>query len=417
MAGTQSLALHDADRCDSLAAGHTAGCLTVSKMKIRELNCFQVSGPAHVDAFEERQLQMLDIYPELARRGPGPGSERVTDTYVEVIAEDGTTGQFGPIFDETAPIVLAKLAPQVVGQDALAYERLWDVLYRQDRHARKGYEMMAISAVDCAVWDLRGKLLGLPVYRLLGGPTRQSVECYASMLGHSLDLGLVRARAQATVEQGFKAQKWFFRYGPSDGLEGMQRNVDLVRTVREAVGPTVEIMFDCFMGGDVTYMIRLIERIAEFQPRWVEEPVPPDRIGDFAALKRATRVPIATGEHEYTRWGFLQLLQADAIDVIQADPDWCGGITELVKICTLASCYGRPVFPHGHSIHAALHVIAAQSPGVCPMAEFLIWPQRAKQALYARALWPTNGLIDLPDEPGLGIRLAEERIDARRRLT
>jgi L-alanine-DL-glutamate epimerase-like enolase superfamily enzyme len=187
-------------------------------MKIRELNCFQVSGPAHVDAFEERQLQMLDIYPELARRGPAGATERVTDTYVEVIAEDGTTGQFGPIFDETAPIVLAKLAPHVVGQDALAYERLWDVLYRQDRHARKGYEMMAISAVDCAVWDLRGKLLGLPVYRLLGGPTRRAIECYASMLGHSLDLGLVRARARATVEHGFKAQKWLFRYGPSDGL-------------------------------------------------------------------------------------------------------------------------------------------------------------------------------------------------------
>ena len=130
----------------------------------------------------------------------------------------------------------------------------------------------------------------------------------------------------------------------------MQRNVDLLRTVREAVGPTVEIMFDCFMGGDVTYMIRLIERIAEYRPRWVEEPVPPDRVGDLAAIKRTTRVPIATGEHEYTRWGFLQLLQADAIDVIQADPDWCGGITELVKICTLASCYGRPVFLHGHSI-------------------------------------------------------------------
>jgi L-alanine-DL-glutamate epimerase-like enolase superfamily enzyme len=103
--------------------------------------------------------------------------------------------------------------------------------------------------------------------------------------------------------------------------------------------------------------------------------------------------------------------------VIQADPDWCGGITELVKICTLAWCYGRPVFPHGHSIHAALHVIAAQSPGVCPMAEFLIRPQRAKQALYARPLWPTNGVSDLPAEPGLGIRLAKERIDSRRRLT
>lgn len=140
--------------------------------------------------------------------------------------------------------------------------------------------MLAISAVDNALWDLRGKLLGLPVYRLLGGPTRASIDCYASMLGHSLDPGLVRERAQAVVQEGYKAQKWFFRYGPSDGLEGMQRNVDLARTVREAAGPNIEIMFDCFMGGDITYVIRLLERIAEYRPRWLEEPVPPDRIGD-----------------------------------------------------------------------------------------------------------------------------------------
>jgi len=134
------------------------------------------------------------------------------------------------------------------------------------------------------------------------------------------------------------------------------------------------------------------------------------------AIKRSTRVPIAAGEHEYTRWGFLQLLQVDALDVLQADPDWCGGITELVKICTLASAYGRPVFPHGHSIHPALHVIAAQSPAVCPMAEFLIRPQAAKQALHTRQVWPANGSIELPETPGLGIELDPERIDTRRPL-
>src|SRR5947209_20554406 len=114
---------------------------------------------------------------------------------------------------------------------------------------------------------------------------------------------------------------------------------------------------------------------------------------------------------------FLQLLQADAIDVLQSDPDWCGGISELVKICTLASAYGRSVFPHGHSIYPALHVIAAQSPAVCPMAEFLVRPQRSKQALHARPAWPVNGSIELPQAPGLGVELAAERIDSRRRMT
>lgn len=387
-------------------------------MTIDAVRCFQVTGPADIEPSEQRQLQMLDAYPDYAARdGAGGGRQtRVTATYVEVVAKDGAVGIFGPIFDETAAVLMKKVAPHVVGQDPLAYERIWDVLYRQDRHARKGYEMMAISAVDCALWDLRGKILGLPVYRMLGGPTRDRIDCYASMLGHSLDLGLVRERAQAVAAEGYKAQKWFFRHGPSDGLEGMEKNVALVRTVREAVGPNIEIMVDCFMGGDATYVIRLLERIAEFRPRWLEEPVPPDRIGDFALIRRNTRVPIATGEHEYTRWGFLQLLQAEAVDVIQSDPDWCGGITELVKICTLASAYGRQVIPHGHSLLPAMHTIAAQSPATCPMAEYLIRAQVGKQHFHREFLKPRRGALALPSAPGLGIEIDESKVDRRTNL-
>lgn len=384
-------------------------------MKIAAIRCYQVSGAADIEPSEERQLQMLDIYPELARRGPGGGSKRQTSIFVEVEAE-GQRGIFGPIFDETATIILRKLAQHVVGQDALAFERTWDTLYRQDRHARKGNQMIAVSAVDCALWDLRGKLLGQPVYRLLGGPTRARVDAYASMLGFSHDPGLVRERAQGVVKEGYKAQKWFFRHGPSDGLEGMEKNVALIRTVREAVGPNVEIMVDCFMGGDATYVIRLLERIAEFRPRWLEEPVPPDRIADFVAIKRSTNVPIATGEHEYTRWGFLQLLQAGAVDVIQADPDWCGGVTELVKICTLASAFGKHVVPHGHSTHAAVHVIASQSPAVCPLAEFLIRSESSKQHFQVERLTPSGGAFPLPTAPGLGLSIDESKVDRREEL-
>ena len=383
-------------------------------MQISAVRCFQVSGPADIPPPEERQLQMLDSYPEYAARPSArAGTTHLTATYVQIDTDDGASGLFGPIFPETAVLILRKLAPHLVGADPLAYERLWDVLYRQDRHARKGYEMMAISAVDCALWDLRGKAFGLPVYRLLGGPTRQRVACYASMLGHSLDLGLVRERAQQVVAQGYRAQKWFFRYGPADGLAGMEHNVALVRTVREAVGPDIEIMFDCFMGGDATYIIRLLERIAEYRPRWLEEPVPPDRINDFVTIRRSTRVPIATGEHEYTRWGFLQLLQADAVDVIQADPDWCGGISELVKICTLASAWGRPVVPHGHSILPALNVIAAQPPAVCPMLEYLILSQPSKQHFHTHYLQPEDGSLPLPTAPGLGLELDDAKVDQR----
>jgi L-alanine-DL-glutamate epimerase-like enolase superfamily enzyme len=387
-------------------------------MRIDRVRCFQVSGPASIAPSEERQVGMLDIYPEFAARPPGRNTTtRLTSTFLQIDTDEGVSGLFGDIFEETAPIILKKLAPHLVGQDPLALERIWDVLYRQDRHARKGHEMMAISAVDCALWDLRGKMFNLPIYRLLGGPTREHVACYASMLGYSHDPGLVRERAQWAVEQGYKAQKWFFRHGPSDGLEGMAKNVALIRTVREAVGPMVEIMVDCWMGWDATYAISMLERIAEFRPRWLEEPVPPDRIGDLAAIRRASTVPIATGEHEYTRWGFLQLLQADAVDVIQSDPDWCGGISELVKICTLASAYGRQVIPHGHSLHAAVNVIAAQSPATCPLAEYLIVYQPTKQHFHTTMMQPAGGVIALPTAPGLGLDLDEGKIDRRVELT
>lgn len=385
-------------------------------MKIERVHCFQVSGPVSYPGSEERQVGMLDIYPEFAARGARQAVERLTATYVQIDTDDGVSGLFGPIFEESALLIKTKLAPYLVGQDPLAGEKLWDVLYRQDRHARQGYEMMAISAVDNALWDVRAKRFGVPVYRLLGGPTREQVPCYASMLGHSLEPSLVRERAQAMVEQGFEAQKWFFRYGPGDGLEGMEKNVALVRTVREAVGPNVEIMFDCWMGWDATYAIRLCERIAEYRPRWVEEPVPPDRINDFVAIRTATNVPIATGEHEYSRWGFLQLLQAEAIDVIQADPDWCGGISELVKICTLASAYGKPVIPHGHSVPAAVHVIAATPPSTCPMAEFLVRNQPGAQHFHTRFMRPEGGSIALPDVPGLGLEIDDSKLESRHDL-
>ena len=135
---------------------------------------------------------------------------------------------------------------------------------------------------------------------------------------------------------------------------------------------TCDLMFDAWLGWDVPYAIEMGRRMAPYDPRWLEEPVPPDRIGAYAEIRRATGIPIASGEHEYTRWGFKVLLDAEGVDVVQADPDWTGGITEMVKICALASAYDKPVIPHGHSVLPALHLIAAQSPAVCPLLEFLL---------------------------------------------
>ncbi len=372
---------------------------------------------------EERQVGALDLFPEYrarAVRPPSPeelrGTRPIDAIYVMVDTDEGITGTFGPIFEDQAYQIDTRLRPHLIGQDPIAVEHVWDVMARHDRHGRKGYMMMAISAVDIALWDIRGKAAGMPVYRLLGGPTRDAVPAYASLLGHSLEPEKVRERALSFRAQGYTAQKWFFRYGPGDGREAIERNMALVRTLREALGESVDLMFDAWLGWDVPFSIEMGKRMAPYYPRWLEEPVQPDRIESYAEIRRATGIPIAGGEHEYTRWGFKALLDAEALDVIQADPDWTGGLTEMSKICALASAYDKQVVPHGHSVVPALHVIASQSPAVCPLLEYLVLHNQVKQWFHVDKFVPENGMVRLPTKPGLSIELDPERITAQREL-
>jgi L-alanine-DL-glutamate epimerase-like enolase superfamily enzyme len=238
------------------------------------------------------------------------------------------------------------------------------------------------------------------------------------MLGYSHEPARIVARVREMVDAGYRAQKWFFRYGPNDGLVGMERNVTLARIVREAAGPNIDLMFDCWMGWDLSYATRMIERLEPFRPRWLEEAVPADRIAEFAQMRDAGRVPIATGEHEYTRWGFLQLLQTGGVDVLQADPDWCGGISELVKIGTLASAYGRHVIPHGHSTPATMNLIAAMTPNLCPLLEFLLKWNTVHQWFLKYPIWPVNGEVQVAvlDRPGIGMDIDEAKIVTQKEI-
>ena len=199
--------------------------------------------------------------------------------------------------------------------------------------------MLAISAVDCALWDLKGRWLGQPVFRLLGGPTRDTVPAYASMLGFAvLDMGRVRERAAEYKALGYPAQKWFFRHGPMSGHDGMRKNVELVRTLRETLGDDYDIMLDCWQSFDPIYAVELAERIAEYRPRWLEECVMPDRIDSYRRVKERTQIPLSGAEHEYTRWGFKRFIDAEALDVLQPDIYWAGGLSETLKIA--AVCLG-----------------------------------------------------------------------------
>jgi L-alanine-DL-glutamate epimerase-like enolase superfamily enzyme len=233
------------------------------------------------------------------------------------------------------------------------------------------------------------------------------------MLGFSVEPEAAAEAAQTYKEKGFQAQKWFFRYGPGDGEEGIERNLALAQAVRKALGPHYPLMFDAFMGWNATYAAALVRRLAPLNPTWVEEPIPPERLGGLRKIRGAAGVPMATGEHVYTRWQVKELLVGEAVDVVQTDPDWTGGITELVKICALASAFEVPVVAHGHSLLPALHVAGAQSPTTVPWVEFLIRYQERQQFFHQPIYRPKRGLVKLPALPGLGLVLDEGKIEAR----
>ncbi|NOX56564.1 MAG: mandelate racemase, partial [Planctomycetes bacterium] len=348
--------------------------------------------------------------------GGDPHTVRTRALYLVIATDDGLEGRYGPIDPEAAIVVDRQLKRFLLGQDALAGEALWDKLYRWNRHSRAGHFMMAISAVDNTLWDLRGQRFGVPVYRLLGGPTRRQVEVYGSCLGFSIEPVAAATRAVQFKKKGFRHQKWFLAYGPGDGRAGLKKNVELVRTLRGALGDDTDIMFDAFMGWDLNYAMEWVSRVEEYRPRWIEEPFAPEKIDSFAQLRRATSIPVATGEHFYGRWEVERFLDAQAVSVIQADPEWCGGVSELVKICAMASANDVHVVPHGHSLHAALHVVASQSPMTCPLVEYLINKMEHYYHFEKNPPRPKDGRLPLPERPGFGIEWDESKIDDKRQM-
>jgi L-alanine-DL-glutamate epimerase-like enolase superfamily enzyme len=393
-------------------------------LKIEAVEVWELKGHRQtmrgVDA--QYQINPLFIYDELRpapyadNPGAAPTEVPVSAFYLKIRA-NGAEGFYGPIEKEAAIVVDEQLKPFLIGKDALAQEKLWDQMYRSNRHARRGHFLMAISAVDNTLWDLRGRYFKTPVYRLLGGPSRSTVECYASCLGFSLEPGKIQQRALQFKQDGFRNQKWFLAYGPGDGYEGLKKNVETVRLLREAVGEETELMFDVYSGWDLTYTLAWAKHVEKYRPRWIEEMTQAEKIGSFSELRRGTGIPVASGEHIQGRWEVYDYLKENALNVIQCDPEWCGGISELVKICSLASIFDLPVIPHGHSLHAALHVIAGQSPAVCPLAEYLYIKMRSYYHFEKNPLVLSKAHIALPDGPGFGIEIDEARLDKRTLVT
>src|ERR1700722_18507191 len=286
--------------------------------------------------------------------------ERRGAMLVEIVGEDGLSGwgeAFGP--PRLTAAVAEYYRPLLIGADALATETIWQMLYNRLRdHGQKGIAIEALSAIDIALWGLKGRHFGVPGQRALGGPLRKRVQAYATGFYRKREgdpMQYLLQEAHDRVAAGFRAIKLKLGFGIDD-------DVRLCQAVREAVGPEIDIMVDANHAYDAIAAIRLGRRIEALDIRWFEEPVPPEDLGGYREVKAALSIPIAGGEAEFTRWGFRQILVERAIDILQPDICAAGGISECRKIADMASAFGVRVNPHvwgtGVALAASLQLLA-----------------------------------------------------------
>ena len=346
----------------------------------------------------------MSVYEEYKAKRTSWGINALGTVLVEVELNDGTVGIGCSIGGEPACYIIEKhLSRFVEGQDPRNVELIWDQMWRATLpYGRKGLAVQAISAVDLAIWDCLGKLRGEPVYALLGGATKDKLPVYATT-----------SRPDIAHEWGFHGAKIPCRYGPADGDEGLRKNIAVMREAREQVGPGFPLRLDCYMALTVPYAIKLAKALEEFDLEWIEECLPPDDYDGYAELKRALTgiCLVTTGEHEYTRYGFRELISRKCADILQPDINWVGGLTEARRIVAMASAYDLPVIPHGSSVFS-YHLQYAFTN--CPLAEFLVMSPAADRVvplfgeLFREEPLPRDGYVKLTDAPGWGVELNDK---------
>jgi len=338
---------------------------------------------------------------------------------VKITTDEGTYGWgegYGPAFLIKSGIEF--FTPFILGEDILNNESIWKKMYlRSLDYARRGIMLSAISAIDVAIWDLKGKYFNQPVSVLLGGKKRDKVMPYATGLYFTNAPHQTERLVEEALmykEQGFKAIKM------KVGL-GVKEDTLNVTKVREAIGNDVELMIDSNHAFSLKEAIKLSNNLEDLNIGWFEEPLSPEQYDGYAELRKRTTIPIAGGECEYLRHGFLQLFQKRCVDIAQPDICSTGGFTEAVKIVSMAETFGVEVVPHtwgtGIALSAAIHLISNlnMEPGRMFQAEAMVEFDRTENELRDKLIQPTftinDGKIDVPLTPGLGVDVNEELLE------
>jgi D-galactarolactone cycloisomerase len=342
-----------------------------------------------------------------------------TAMVVEIETDSGLIGWgecYGPARMTAA--VVQSVAPWLVGEDPLRTDYLWQMIYARLRdHGQKGVVIEGLSGIDIALWDIKGKHFGVPVHRLMGGPLRTKVQAYATGLYRRKSgdpLKYLAEEAAGYVAEGFKAVKLKVGFG-------VEEDAAVTHAVRDAIGSDAALMVDANHAYDAIAAIRLGRMIERHEIGWFEEPVPPEDVAGYQAVKAALSIPVAGGECEFTRFGFRDLLTSHAIDIIQPDTCAAGGLSECKKIADMAEAFGVRYNPHvwgtGIAIAASLQLLAVlptHTPNSLaplePLLEFDRTEHPIRQSLLVHPIEHTNGIVRIPDGPGLGIEVSRDML-------
>ncbi len=355
-------------------------------------------------------MKITDMVPvEYSWRRPRPirnGKYTYADAglgLVRIETDEGVTGlglgSVGPGFEAFKQLL--------IGEDPLNVERLWDNMWQPKLVGRRGLTTRTLSTIDIGLWDIRGKVAGMPLYKLLGG-FRKRVPAYIAG-GYYEDGKTIDDLADemaSYVAMGARAVKM------KVGGVPMSDDIERVRVVREAIGPDTDLLVDANNAYRAREAIQFASKIEPYDIFWFEEPVRPDDYRGHAAVAAATTIPVATGENEYTRYGFRDLIEHESASILNADANILGGITEFMKVAALAQAYDLEVAPHGkQEVH--VHLVSAIANGL--IVEFYagttdpMWGET-----FTEHLQLVDGHVESPDRPGLGFELNEEALAPHR---
>lgn len=369
------------------------------------------------DMWDRDQNSRSWLKPAGAWRSRAVYSDMIETTLVRVTTTSGAVGYgecHAPIASGVHAAVIDQLvAPILLGQDPMIIDHLWEKMYgaMRLRGYDSGFYLEAIAGADIALWDVKAQLLGLPIHRLIGGQSPQSLRVYHSHLPVLAPEALARA-ASALAADGYTA----IQLG---GGGGVARDTAAVAAVREAVGPDIQLMIDCAASYDLASATTLCRRLAEHDVWFVEDPLPPEHVAGYAALRAQSPVAIATGEALCTRYHFLELLKAGAVDVVLPDIGRAGGISETLKIAQLADAFQVAYSPHisvGSTVYiaASLHVAAAV-PNLA-IVEHWSGSHPLNDGLATAPPVLSDGHLSVPQAPGLGIEIDPEAVKRLRKV-